>query len=299
MKTASRRISLGNYRERVQVLGSLLPDELDELAELGVSFNQMAEKLEQTESMRRQLIGDVAHEMRTPLASIKGTIEGLLDGVLLPEPANYQQIQREVDHLQRLVLDLTELSRVEAREFELNIKPVQIKKIVETVTSRLEQQFDEKGVDFKTKFLPADMPSIRVDEDRIEQILLNLVGNALQYTPPGGSVQIDLRQQSNEVRVKISDTGIGIPAEHLPHIFARFNRVDPSRSRVGGGSGIGLTISKHLAEAHGGRIRAESPGVDQGSTFVFQPPSSYQNAVIIAPTDRAGGLQKSNSLPNL
>jgi histidine kinase len=136
MKGASQHISLGNYQERVQVPGSLNPDEMDELAELGVSFNQMAEKLEQTESIRRQLIGDVAHEMRTPLSTIKGSIEGLLDGVLSAEPANYQQIQREVDRLQRLVFDLQELSRVEAKAFELNLNPVPMKQIVETVPPR-------------------------------------------------------------------------------------------------------------------------------------------------------------------
>jgi histidine kinase len=272
MKGASQHISLGNYQERVQVPGSLNPDEMDELAELGVSFNQMAEKLEQTESIRRQLIGDVAHEMRTPLSTIKGSIEGLLDGVLSAEPANYQQIQREVDRLQRLVFDLQELSRVEAKAFELNLNPVPMKQIVETVVSRLGGQFAEKGVDLQTGSSATDMPNVLVDEDRLEQVLLNLVGNALQYTPHGGSVQINLQRENDEVRVIISDTGIGILAEHLPHIFSRFYRVDPSRARVGGGSGIGLTISKHLVEAHGGRIWAESPGLDQGSTFIFTLP---------------------------
>jgi histidine kinase len=147
-----------------------------------------------------------------------------------------------------------------------------MKQIVETVVSRLGGQFAEKGVDLQTGSSATDMPNVLVDEDRLEQVLLNLVGNALQYTPHGGSVQINLQRENDEVRVIISDTGIGILAEHLPHIFSRFYRVDPSRARVGGGSGIGLTISKHLVEAHGGRIWAESPGLDQGSTFIFTLP---------------------------
>jgi histidine kinase len=127
-------------------------------------------------------------------------------------------------------------------------------------------------VELQTDFPATDLPKVIVDEDRLEQVLLNLVGNALQYTLSGGNVQINLQRENDEVRVIISDTGIGILAEHLPHIFSRFYRVDPSRARVGGGSGIGLTISKHLVEAHGGRIWAESPGLDQGSTFIFTLP---------------------------
>ena len=118
----------------------------------------------------------------------------------------------------------------------------------------------------------ADLPNVMVDEDRIEQVLLNLVGNALQYTPPGGNVCVSTRYQGGEVRFEVSDTGIGIPAEHLSSLFTRFYRVDKSRSRAGGGSGIGLTIAKHLVEAHGGHIWAESPGRNQGSVFSFSLP---------------------------
>jgi histidine kinase len=132
-------------------------------------------------------------------------------------------------------------------------------------------QFEEKGVAFEAD-VPASLPPVQADEDRIGQVLLNLVGNALQYTPAGGQVRVSARHQEAEVQVSVADTGVGIAAEHLPLIFTRFYRVDKSRSRAGGGSGIGLTIAKHLVEAHDGRIWAESPGPDQGSTLTFTLP---------------------------
>jgi signal transduction histidine kinase len=271
MMIASRRIAEGHYDERVNVSGDPAKDELDELNQLAVSFNQMAAKLEQMEITRRELIGNVAHELRTPLATIKGSMEGLIDGVLPAEAATFQQIYREADRLQRLVYDLQELSRVEAGAFELNLRPVTVADLVQAAVARLGRQYAEKGVALHTQ-LPADLPPVRADEDRIGQVLLNLVGNALQYTPVGGQVRVSAGQRAAKVYISVSDTGVGIAAEHLPLIFTRFYRVDKSRARVGGGSGIGLTIAKHLVEAHGGRIWAESPGPGQGSTFTFTLP---------------------------
>jgi two-component system sensor histidine kinase BaeS len=269
MKRASQRIAEGHYEERVEVHGS--PEQMDELNQLAVSFNRMASELEQTEAMRRQLIGDVAHELRTPLTTIKGTAEGLIDGVLPADPETFHRIHREADRLQRLVADLQELSRVEAGAYELDRKPVSVQSLVDVVVERLEGQFADKGVRLKTH-LSVDLPSALVDEDRIGQVLLNLLGNALQYTPAGGEVTIGGEQQDDVVLIAILDTGIGIPTEHLPRLFTRFYRVDKSRSRAGGGSGIGLTISKYLIEAHGGQIQVDSPGPDQGSTFSFTLP---------------------------
>jgi two-component system sensor histidine kinase BaeS len=273
MRSASQRIAEGRYDERVHVRGNPARDELDELALLAVSFNQMATKLEQTENMRRQLIGDVTHELRTPLTAIKGSMEGLMDGVLPAEPATFREIYSEADRLQRLVDDLQELSRVEAQAYELDLKPVSIEELVAGVVQRLGRQFKDKGVDLQTD-LAQELPLVLVDSDRIRQVLINLVGNALQYTPAGGRVTIRTRQQDHQVRVDVTDTGIGIPPEHLPHLFTRFYRVDKSRSRAGGGSGIGLTIARHLVEAHGGRIWASSEGVGKGSTFSFTLPEA-------------------------
>jgi histidine kinase len=262
MMRASRHIAHGHYDERVPETNA------DELGQLAHSFNPMAAALEQTEIMRRDLMGNVAHELRTPLTNIKGYMEGLMDGVLPPEPETYQLVYREADRLQRLVSDLQELSWVEAGAFELNLTQASTKALIEQTAARLRPQFEEKGVRLQID-LPADLPPVRVDEDRFGQVLLNLVGNALQYTPGGGTVTITAKLHSREIYVLIQDSGIGLSAEHLPHLFDRFYRVDKSRSRAGGGSGLGLTIAKHLIEAHGGRIWAESPGLGQGSSFGF------------------------------
>jgi histidine kinase len=293
MMIASRRIAEGSYMERVSVPGDPTWDELDELGRLAVSFNQMAAQLEQIEATRRELIGNVAHELRTPLATIKGSMEGLIDGVLpaeaatfqqiyglidgvLPaEAATFQQIYREADRLQRLVTDLQELSRVEAGAFDLKIRSIPVPDLVQATVARLSRQFEEKRVSLETD-MPVNLPPVRADEGRIDQVLLNLVGNALQYTPPRGQVRVTAYLQKDEVHIVVSDTGAGIAPEHLPLIFTRFYRVDKSRARVGGGSGIGLTIAKHLVEAHGGRIWAESHGPGQGSIFIFTLPISHQ-----------------------
>lgn len=287
MTTASKRIAEGNYNERVRVPGDL--GHPDELTQLALSFNRMAEKLAQTENMRRQLIGDVSHELRTPLTIIKGSMEGLIDGVLPAAPETYQEIHKEAQRLEKLVSDLQELSRVEAlalspvegEEYPLERVPTAIPSLVESITRRLRPQFNEKGVTLELD-LPSELPPVHADPNRIAQVLINLIGNALQYTPAGGVVSIQYAMTSGRTHAKlvagnwflitVRDSGIGIPAEHLPLIFDRFYRVDKSRARAGGGSGIGLTIAKHLVEVHGGRIWAESEGQGKGSTFAFTLP---------------------------
>ena len=170
-----------------------------------------------------------------------------------------------------MVHAVQELSRVEAREYELHPHLIGLGVLIRGVVSRLGPQFDEKGVGLRVE-VPSDLPLVMADEDRLTQILTNILGNALHYTPEGGRVEILAEQKGREIQVAVSDTGIGIPAEHLPHVFDRFYRVDKSRSRAGGGSGIGLTIAKHLVEAHGGRIWAESEGAGKGSRFTFTLP---------------------------
>jgi two-component system sensor histidine kinase BaeS len=266
MSLATQRIADGRYDERVQVYGR------DELAQLAKRFNQMAEKLDQVESMRRRLIGDVSHELRTPLTAIKGSMEGLMDGVLPATEETYQQIHAEADRLNRLVDDLQELSRVEARAYQLKIRSLDVSAIGLTVTKRLAPHSESKRISLDLEVAPG-LPHILADEDRIVQVLTNLTGNALQYTPEGGRVTISAKRINGEVQISIHDTGIGIPPEYLSHIFDRFYRVDKSRSRqAGGGSGIGLTIARALVEAHGGRIWVESAGLGEGSTFTFTLP---------------------------
>lgn len=266
MMKASRRISDGHYDERVQTVGN------DELAQLASDFNHMAKKLEETESMRRRLIGDVSHELRTPLTAIKGSMEGLIDGVLPSTNETYEQIHQEASRLGRLVDDLQELSRVEARAYPLDIRLLDVSTLIQTVAKRLQRPFDEKRITLNLD-LPAQPEQILADEDRIIQVLTNLTANALQYTPASGNVTIKARAEDGMVHFSVQDTGVGIPAEHLEHIFDRFYRVDKSRSRqAGGGSGIGLTIAKHFVETHGGRIWVESAGEGMGSVFHFTVP---------------------------
>ena len=266
MSAASRRIAEGHYDERVSVQG------VDEIGQLAGNFNQMAEQLEQVEAMRRQLIGDVSHELRTPLTAIKGSMEGLMDGVLPADAETFQQIHAEAGRLSRLVDDLQELSLVEAHAYPLDMGEVNLAALAETTIKRLTPNARTKRITL-TSSLPRPLPPLLGDEDRLGQVLLNLTANAIQYTPEGGAVTISVTAENDEVQVAVQDTGIGIPPEHLNNIFTRFYRVDKSRSRVaGGGSGIGLTIARYLVEAHGGRIWAESAGEGKGSRFVFTLP---------------------------
>jgi signal transduction histidine kinase len=265
MTRASRRIAAGDYRDRVETPGQ------DELADLAGSFNRMAAALEQTEQRRLELIGNVAHELRTPLSSIRSLMEGLIDGVLPAEAETFLDVQREVSRLQRLVQDLEELSRAEAGQIALEMQPVSLPDLLATAATRLQSQFDDKEVSLTLDIAP-DLPDIQADPTRLVQVLLNLLGNALQYTPAGGRVTVHAWRQGQELLVSVKDSGVGLAAEHLPHIFERFYRVDKSRSRAGGGSGIGLTIAKRLVAMHGGRIWASSDGVGRGSTFTFSLP---------------------------
>jgi len=266
MSQATLRISDGRYDERVQVSGD------DELSQLAKRFNQMAERLNQVESLRRQLIGDVSHELRTPLTAIKGSMEGLIDGVLPANDETYGTIHAEAERLNRLVDDLQELSRVEAHVYQLDLRHLDVSPLLQTLSKQLTPQAEAKHIGLELE-PERNLPPILADEDRTLQILTNLTGNALQHTLEGGRVKISAKRVNKEILFSILDTGIGISSEHLPHIFDRFYRVDKSRSRqAGGGSGIGLTIARAFVEAQGGRIWAESDGEGKGSTFHFTLP---------------------------
>jgi len=262
---ASRRIASGHYAERVPAT------ETDELGALAAQFNTMAAELEAAERRRVALIGDVAHELRTPLATIEGYTEGLLDGVVAPGAETWALLHDEVGRLRRLVQDLQELSRAEARQLPLHMRPCHPAELVEQAVARIAPQFTEKGIRLTTA-VPADLPAVQADGDRIIQVLINLLGNALRYTAEGGAVQVRAEHQHDAVAFHVTDTGIGIAPEHLPHLFERFYRVDKARSRALGGSGIGLTVAKAIVEAHDGQIWAASAGQGQGATFSFTVP---------------------------
>jgi histidine kinase len=271
MTRSSRRIAAGHYDERLALDDLERSGEMDELGQLATSFNQMAAALETTESHRRDLIGNVAHELRTPLTSIKGYMEGLMDGLLPAEAPTFARVYREADRLQRLVSDLQELSRVEAGALPLERRPLALRDLVAATAERLRPQFDEKGVELAIS-VPTDLVPVLGDEDRLNQVLTNLLGNALQYTPSGGRVDVGATRHGRAVRVSVRDNGIGVSAEHLPRLFDRFYRAEDSRSRAGGGSGIGLTIARHLVQAHGGEIGAHSEGPGKGAEFWFTLP---------------------------
>ncbi len=265
MVRSSRRLASGDFKARVKVTDQ------DELGELAESFNEMAAKLEDSEQRRVKLIGDVAHELRTPLATLSGYLEGLLDDVVEPSPELWAQLHGEVTRLTRLTGDLQELSRVESGQVKLDRRSIPAAELARAVVAGMSPAFTDKGVGLRLD-APDDLPDVLVDRDRIHQVLTNLLANALRHTPAGGIVTVDTISQPDTVEFRVTDNGSGISAEHLDRIFERFYRVDPARSRASGGSGIGLTIARALVEAHGGRIWVESPGVNQGSTFGFTVP---------------------------
>lgn len=266
---ASREIAKGNFSQRVD---EKIPSDGDEFVQLGRSFNQMAIQLAQNESMRRQLVGDISHELRTPLTAIKGSMEGLIDGVLENDKTTYLQIYQEADRLQRLVEDLQELNRVEGNAFKVDKKRIAVTDLIQDAVTPLINSFNQKGIQVSID-VEKNLPSIMADHDRILQVMQNLLGNALQFTPQNGLIRIRAQRSDAVIHISVKDNGDGIETNHLPHIFERFYRADRSRSRSnGGGSGIGLTIAKSLIEAHGGKIWVASEGKGKGSTFTFSLP---------------------------
>ena len=262
---SSQRIASGHYDERVAVPQS------DELAMVATHFNQMAEALEQVEQQRVALIGNVSHELRTPLTGIEGYLEGMMDGLLPSNTETYAHMYQEVRRLRRLVDDLQALSRVEAGQVSLRLETIDLVPLIARVVNQLKPQAEAQCLAITIKGTQ-DEAWVNADADRTAQILINLVGNAIRYTPDGGQITIRVRTKQQFAEVSIHDTGVGIPAESLAYIFERFYRVDSSRSRSSGGSGVGLTVSRHLAWAMGGDLIATSAGPDQGSTFFFTLP---------------------------
>ncbi len=267
---ASRRIADGHYSERVLTNPNEQAVNLDEIASLGLHFNQMAESLEQTETMRRQLLADVSHELRTPLTAIRGTAEGMMDGIIPADVDTFQSVLHETERMQRLVDDIQELSRVEAGQYQLQKSEISLQELFRKVEKRFETQFKQKQVTLNISD-PGEW-KVFVDANRIDQVLQNLVGNALKYSNSGGFVELKASKKEGFTCISVQDNGVGIELSHLERIFTRFYRVDSSRSRESGGSGIGLTIARHWVEAHGGKIWAESGGEGKGSTFYFSIP---------------------------
>jgi signal transduction histidine kinase len=259
LTSAAKRMQSGDLTARVTARGG------DELAELARSFNSMADVLVRTEELRRNLVSDVAHELRTPLASIRCQLEAIQDGLTEPNQGAINSLHEEALQLNRLVEDLQELALADAGQFSLSLDDVSVTEQIEQVVRSLRPLAREHGVTIEIRE-PEDLPLLTADPGRLKQILRNLLQNAIAHTPAGGRVTISARVDQSWIELQVEDSGSGIAAEHLPHIFERFFRADESRSRATGGSGLGLAIVKQLVDLHGGKIWAESqPG--QGTTI--------------------------------
>jgi len=264
LTVAARRLGQGDFSQRVQMRDK------GELGELAQAFNSMASDLERGERLRRNLMADTAHELRSPLYNIRGYVEAIQDGVAEPDAKTISSIHEEVVLLCRLIDDLRELALAESGELKLSYQSEDVTEIVNHALVAMQPKAEAKEISLSVS-VAKELPRIRADFQRIVQVLRNLLENAIIHTPRGDSVAITARQQGSWVEISVADNGEGIPADDLPYIFERFYRVDKSRTRATGGSGLGLTIAKYLIEAHGGKIWVQSE-LGKGSCFSFTLP---------------------------
>jgi signal transduction histidine kinase len=256
---AVQKVTRGQLEQQVEVKSE------DEIGELGLAFNQMSREVARVNQQRRQMTADIAHDLRTPLTVISGYVESMRDGVLQPTQQRLELIYGEIGRLQHLVTDLRMLSQADAGELRLEPLPVDSQTILEHTAEIHQHQTAQQNVALRVQ-VESGLPAIRLDEARFMQMMDNLISNALRYTPPGGSITLGARRQSSGIEFRVSDTGSGIEPDELPWIFDRFQRGDKSRHSDGNESGLGLAIVKALAEAHGGKVTAESV-VGNGTTI--------------------------------
>jgi signal transduction histidine kinase len=266
----TQKFAAGHLDER------LPPSEIPEINQLATSFNRMAVSLEDVELRRRELVSDLTHELRTPLTVLRGYLEELAAEQIEPTPEVYQQLAKETRRLERLVNDLQELSKAEAGYLPIKLQAVDLRPLLESLVQKFSDQLLEDGPVLRLE-CPDQLPLVLADIDRVEQVLVNLIGNALTYTK-AGSITVSAWTQAEEIKSRVSrmwvavtDTGIGIAQEDLPHVFERFWRAEKSRNQHTGGTGIGLAICKRLIELQGGQIAVESQ-LGVGSTFRFYLP---------------------------
>jgi signal transduction histidine kinase len=275
LDTGAKEIAAGNLGHRVEVKSK------DETGRLAASFNAMAGSLEKSEEARKRLLADVAHELRTPLTIIAGTVDAMLDGVLPTEERQLNLIKEETVLLTRLISDLRDLSLAEAGKLHLDLSPIDWADLARRKLDQFRPLAEAKGVKLSVE-VGDNLPHVPADWVRLEQILANLLSNALRHTPEGGRVAVSLSKSELDgkpaVTAAVSDTGEGIAADELDHIFDRFYRVEDSRARSeGNGAGLGLAIVKQMVTAHGGKVRVESePG--HGTTFYVILPAADENS---------------------
>ena len=264
----SRQYGKGDFSKRID------NKDKGEIGELANSFNSMADDLERIQRLRQNMVADVAHELRTPLSNLKGYLEAINDGVIKPNKAAIRSLNEEATTLSRLVADLQELSLADAGELKITLQPEDISKLIKEIITNSHPKTRAKGLKI-TADLPKQLPLLKIDAYRIKQVLGNLLDNAIEHTGKGSEITLTASEQDKMVAISVTDTGEGIPPEELSLIFERFYRVDKSRARTTGGSGLGLTIAKRLVEAHGGTITATSE-VGKGSCFTFTLPKAEQ-----------------------
>ena len=274
LSQAAEQIAKGNFEQTVPI------ETKDEVGHLAAIFNRMAEVLATNMNLRRQLLANIAHELRTPLAVIQGHLEGMMDGVIEPSREQLSSLHEEAIRLNRLIKELRDLSLAEVRQLALEKGPTDINQLISRVVTMLRPLADEKNIQIGC-FLAEDVPDVIVDNDRMNQVFYNILVNAIRYSPVQSKVQVTTSIKAREtcqwLTVSIKDNGPGITAEDVPYVFDHFYRGDKSRDRKSGGSGLGLAIVKQLVEIHGGQVAVNSE-VGKGSIFE-----------VLLPLDKAGG----------
>jgi signal transduction histidine kinase len=262
---AARAVGSQDLTQRIDVKGS------SEIREVALAFNAMAAALEEADDLRSNMLADIAHELRTPLTVIQGNLRAILDDVYELDKVEVARLYDQTRQLARLVDDLHDLALLEARQFSLNLSQQNLIEIINDVAAIYQPIFEDQEISLVLD-LPDTISSVQADCARLTQCINNLINNALRHSSPGGTINIELTEVQDRATIMVRDDGAGIEPEHLPHIFNRFYRVDPDRSRKTGGSGLGLAITQALVQAQGGEITASSLGKDQGSQFIISLP---------------------------
>ncbi|GAA0458246.1 putative sensor histidine kinase [Actinoplanes capillaceus] len=268
LAAAAADIADGHYTTRVAPAG--LGEDFDTVV---AAFNAMAGRLVDVEATRRRLLADLGHELRTPVATIEAYVDAAEDGVLVPDEDTWAVLRAQTGRLRRLAEDLAAVSRAEEHQLDLHPRRVAAADLVGAAVAAARPRYLDKGVTLSER-VTTERADVHADAERIGQVLANLLDNALRHTPAGATVTVTADRDPNGVRITVTDTGEGIAAEHLPHIFERFYRADTARDRTHGGSGIGLAIVRAIITEHGGRITADSSGPGTGTTFVVTLPAA-------------------------
>ncbi len=265
LDAAARRIAAGTFDHRVDIVSS------DEIGRLASSFNEMAKSLAASEEVKKRLIADISHELRTPITAIRTTLEGLRDGLIQPSQETLTALHDKVLLTTRLVQDLHQLALADTGRLSMHPAPMSIERVLETIVETIGVQLEDEQIGLVQEIAP-DLPTVQADAHRIEQVVLNLLSNAIRHTPEGGRIVVRAQQDRQDLRVEIQDSGPGLSDSDLRHVFDRFYQADASRAGEAG-AGLGLSIAKALVEAHQGKIWAENvPG--GGACFLFTLPVS-------------------------